>query len=269
MINFPEEMAVVRNNRLLQSLMLAISGVLAPMSARGQGVEGTPVVPGLTIYINQGPRRDTVVYQRTITRNGQDSSAGVRTVVTRAVLDRPGAHLVEIEQRFPAGPGVIVDTAIDELHTMRAVAHSSHQPTRTMRFDFNGSTAVGTVALKRESGDSVFNVLQDVGGPIFDSNVIDLVVGELPLAPGYEATLPFFIYERGGRVMMPVKVRERSSVPFGKLGRRDAWVVDVGIPGAPATMWIDAEAHTLLRVRFDIAARGMVLTDERITPLRG
>ncbi|HXQ76946.1 MAG TPA: hypothetical protein VN797_02000, partial [Gemmatimonadaceae bacterium] len=116
---------------------------------------------------------------------------------------------------------------------------------------------------------SVVNVKQDLGGPIFDSNVIDLVVGELPLASGYSVTLPFFVYERGGRVMTPVKVRERASLPFGKLGQRDVWVVDVGIPGAPATMWIDAQAHTLLRVRFDITARAMVLTDDRITPLHG
>jgi hypothetical protein len=249
--------------------MLATAVAVASPSVRAQGVEGTPVVPGLTIYINQGVQRDTVVFSRTISRNGQDSSAGVRTVVTRAVIDRPGAHLVEIEQRFPAGTGEIVDTSINQLHTMRAVAHASHQPTRTMRFDFEGSTAAGTVSVKRDGGDSVFNVKQDVGGPIFDSNVIDLVVGELPLAVGYSATLPFFVYERGGRVMTPVKVRERASLPFGKLGPRDVWVVDVGIPGAPATMWIDAQAHTPLRVRYDIAARGMSFTDERVTPLHG
>jgi hypothetical protein len=260
---------VVRNTRLSRSLVLAAAIVLAWHSTRAQGVEGTPVLPGLRIYINQSPQRDTVVFQRTVTRNGQDSSAGVRTVVTRAIVDRPGAHLVEIEQRFPAGKSEIVDTSINQLHTMRAVAHASHQPTRTMRFNFEGNSAIGTVAAKGANGDSVTEVKQDVGGPIFDSNVIDLVVGELPLAPGYAATLPFFIYERGGRVMTPVKVRERASLPFGKLGQRDVWVVDVGIPGAPATMWIDAQAHTLLRVRFDVTARAMVLTDERITPLHG
>ena len=260
---------MARNTRLSKSLMLATAIVLASPSVRAQGVEGTPVVPGLTIYINQDTRRDTVVFARTVTRNGQDSSAGVRTVVARAVVDRPGAHLVEIEQRFPAGTSEIVDTSINQLHTMRAVAHASHQPTRTMRFDFDGNTATGTVALKRANGDSVTNVKQDLGGPVFDSNVIDLVVGELPLATGYSATLPFFVYEKGGRVMTPVKVRERASLPVGKLGQRDVWVVDVGIPGAPATMWIDAQAHTLLRVRFDIAASHTVLTDERITPLHG
>jgi len=236
---------------------------------RAQGVEGTPVVPGLAIYINQGVRPDTVVFQRWITRNGRDSSAGTRTVIARAVVDRPGPHMVEIAQRFPGGGGEIVDTAIDELHTLRAVAHSSHQPTRTMQFEFKGDAAAGTVAFKRPGGDSVINVRQHLGGGVFDSNVIDLVVGELPLAPDYSVSLPFFLYERGGRVMTPVKVREKTSTSFARLGEREVWVVDVGVPGAPATVWVDTRTHTVLRIRYDITARGMSFTDERVTPLHG
>lgn len=258
-----------RNVRLSQSLVLALAPLFSASATRAQGVEGTPVVPGLTIYINQGVRPDTVVFQRWITRNGKDSSAGARTVISRAIVDRPGPHLVEIAQRFPNVGGEIVDTAIDELHTLRAVAHSSHQPTRTMLFEFKGDAAEGTVAFRRPTGDSVVNVHQELGGGVFDSNVIDLVVGELPLAPNYSTSLPFFLYERGGRVMTPVKVREKTSVPFARLGEREVWVVDVGVPGAPATVWVDTRTHTVLRIRYDIAARGTSFTDERVTPLRG
>ena len=49
-------------------------------------------------------------------------------------------------------------------------------------------------------------VHQSVGGRIFDSNVIDLVVASLPLAPDLSTTLPFFIDERGGRVEIPIAV---------------------------------------------------------------
>jgi hypothetical protein len=45
--------------------------------------------------------------------------------------------------------------------------------------------------------------------------------------------------------------------------------VTVGVPGAPATVWVDAATRTVLRVRYDIAARAMSFTDERVTPLRG
>jgi hypothetical protein len=227
------------------------------------------VVPGLTVHPPQGPRPDTIVYQRSITRAGQDSSAGTRTVVLQ-VIDRPrSTRLLEVEQRFPGGGGEIVDTAVADLATLRAVAHQSHQPARTMRFTFPGNDAVGTVAWRGPAGDSVVQVRQPLGGPIFDSNVLDLVVAALPLAQGFTAELPFFIYERGGRVSMPIAVRERSTAAFPRLGSREVWVVTVGVPGAPATVWVDTRTHAVLRIRYDLSARAMSFTDERVTPMGG
>jgi hypothetical protein len=138
-----------------------------------------------------------------------------------------------------------------------------------MRFTFDGGAARGTVIALRPAGDSVTPVEQSLGGPIFDSNVIDLVVAALPLGPGFATELPFFIYERGGRVAMPVAVRERATVAFANLGPRDVWIVRVGVPGAPATVWVDTRTHAVLRVRYDIAARALSFTDERVTPLHG
>jgi hypothetical protein len=244
--------------------------LLFPAGVRAQGAAAA-VVPGLALYHNRTSGLDTVVYRRSITRAGQDSSAGTRTVVLR-VIDAPppgGTRQLEVEQRLPGGGGEIVDTALAELSTLRALAHRSHQPTRTMRFDFVGDDAVGTVVVRGAAGDSTVPVRQALGGPIFDSNLIDLVVAALPLGPGFTAELPFFFYERGGRVPMPVAVRERATLAFSQLGRREVWVVTVGVPGAPATVWVDTRARAVLRIRYDIAARGLSFTDERVTPLPG
>lgn len=251
--------------------ILALSLIVAlPTGVRAQG--GAPVVAGITVHAGEPRGADTVVYQRSITRAGKDTTAGTRTVVSWVVDGPDHTRLLEVEQRFPAGGGEIVDTAIAELPTLRAVAHRSHQPTRTMRFDFVGGNADGTVTEVTAGGDSakpVQRIHQPLGGPIFDSNVIDLVVASLPLRVGFSAELPFFIYERGGRVPMPVAVREHAIVTFPKLGERHTLIVTVGVPGAPATIWVDAITHDVLRVRYDIAARGVSFTDERITPLRG
>ena len=227
------------------------------------------VVPGLALQMTAAPGPDTVVYQRSITRAGQDSTAGTRTVVRQIVRGPGHSRLLQVEQRFPGGGGVIVDTAAADLATLAAVSHRSHQPARIMRFTFQGGDALGTVTARHPAGDSVTAVDQSLGGPIFDSNVIDLVVAALPLAPGYSTELPFFIYERGGRIRMPVAVRERATVTFGQLGPRDVWVVSVGVPGAPATVWVDRQTHTVLRIRYDITSRGISFTDERVTPLPG
>jgi hypothetical protein len=253
-------------------LILACCFVAAlPLRVSAQG-ETQSVVPGVIVRVNNPVGSDTVVYQRSVTRSGKDTAAGTRTVVSRIVEGPDHAPQLNVEQRFPAGGGEIVDTAIADLRTLRAVAHRSHQPTRTMRFDFTGSEAAGmvtTVATSTDSATGPQSVHQSLGGPIFDSNVIDLVVASLPLERGFAVDLPFFIYERGGRVMMPVAVRDRAAVTFPKLGARDVWIVTVGVPGAPATVWVDAKTRAVLRVRYDITARGVSFTDDRITPLRG
>jgi hypothetical protein len=222
------------------------------------------VVPGLAVKFESRAAADTVVYRRSIRTGTRDSSAGSRTVVLRVDRSGSGNQLLEVEQRFPAGGGIIVDTAVAELPGLRAVAHRSHQPTRTMRFDFGDAQATGVVTPRDSAGQTV---RQDVGGSIFDSNVLDLVVASLPLRTGLIVELPFFIYERGGRVPMSVSVRERAVVEFSELGRRDAWLISVGVPGAPATIWVDARTRAILRTRYDIAARNFSMIDERVTPL--
>ena len=242
----------------------ALALMAFPSAALAQ--QAPQVVPGLEVRYTARPGTDTVVFQRSITRAGQDTSAGTRTVVFQVTHGEDHQQLLEVEQRFPAGGGEIVDTAIADLATLRAVAHRSHQPSRTMRFDFTAKTAEGTVV--SIPGDSVTSVHQDLGGLIFDSNVIDLVVASLPLKQGFTADVPFFIYERGGRVPMTVAVKARARIAFAKLGQREVWVVSVSVPDAPATVWVDTKTHAVLRIRYDIAARSMSFTDERVTPLR-
>src|SRR5262245_58280358 len=167
------------------------------------------VVPGVSVKLNASPGPDTVVYRRSITRAGRDSITGTRTVVMRILPGENRTRVLQVEQRFPGGGGMIVDTAVAELSSARAIGHRSHQPTRTMLFDFGASDATGTVTVvpvSRDSTSHVDNVRQNVGGPIFDSNIIELVVAALPLAPNFATELPFFIYERGGRVPMRVAV---------------------------------------------------------------
>jgi hypothetical protein len=250
--------------------LITVLAILPAGPSRANAQQGSAVVPGITIHYEHARAIDTIVYRRSVTRGGQDSVSGTRTVVVRHVDQAGGLPLLEVTQRFPGGGGEIVDTAVAELGTLRAVSHSSHQPAKTMHFTFGASDADGTVNSKAAApgaAPQVESVHQQLGGAIFDSNVIELVVASLPLRANFTADLPFFIYERGGRVRMPVAVRERSKLA-SPLGERDAWVVSVGVPDAPATVWVDTQTHAVLRVRYDIASRGMSFTDDRVTPLR-
>ena len=169
-----------------------MKGVLAlsalSVSACAHAPTPVVVVPGLAVKFETSAPADTVVYRRSILTGTQDSSAGSRTVVLRIDRSTPGIRHLEVEQRFPAGGGIIVDTAVAELPGLRAVAHRSHQPTRTMRFEFGDAQASGVVTPRDSAGQTV---QQDVGGLIFDSNILDLVVASLPLRAGLTTELPF------------------------------------------------------------------------------
>ena len=257
-------------SRATTPLVVASFPALLLCSACGGAPPQVSVVPGLSVLVPAVPAADTVVFRRVVTRDGRDSTAGTRTVVTRVVKGADGARLLEVEQRFPGGGGQIVDTALADLGTLRAVAHRSHQPRRSMRFAFVGDTAEGVVSAVGPDGGPPSPpeaVHQGLGGPLFDSNLLDLVVAALPLRSQFTAELPFFIYERGGRVAMPVTVRERTRVTFPLLGEREVWVVTVGVPGAPATFWVDTTARAVLQVRYEIVAAAIKFTDERVTPL--
>lgn len=238
---------------------------LMALSSAALSQQAPQVVRGVRVRYTPRPGADTVVFQRSITRAGQDSSMGTRTMVIQVTREGGQPASLTVEQRFPVGGGEIVDTSIADLATLRAVAHRSHQPRQTMRFSFTANAAEGTVV--SIPGASVTPVHQKLGGPIFDSNLIDLIVASLPLEQGFTAEVPFFIYERGGRVPMSVTVKERARIAFGALGEREVWVVSVGVPDAPATVWVDTATHAVLRVRYDIASRAMSFTDERVTPL--
>ena len=258
-------------NRGLSARSIASALSVLVLGACARNATPIPgVVPGLALMLNASRGPDTVVYRRSINRGGRDSVTGTRTVVTRVVAGADRRRLLEVEQRFPGGGGIIVDTAVAELASARAVGHRSHQPARTMLFDFAANEATGTVTVNPASRDSaprIEKVRQNVGGPIFDSNIIEIVIAALPLAPNFTSELPFFIYERGGRVPMRVAVQERASVPFPLLGAREAWLVSVDVPGAPAMVWVDTRTHDVLRVRYDVRAQGIAFTDDRTTPL--
>ena len=246
----------------MTKVFLALSALSFTACARVAPVPA--VVPGINVAFRASATTDTVVYRRSIHTAARDTSAGTRTVVLRVERSSGSNPLLEVEQKFPAGTGIITDTAVAELPDLHAVAHRSHQPTRTMRFEFTGTLATGVVTPKDSAAQTVS---QNIGGSIFDSNIIDLVVASLPLRSGLTLELPFFIYERGGRVPMSVTVRDRTVEDFNSLGRRDAWVVSVGVPGAPATIWVDAKTRAVLRTRYDITARNVSMIDDRITPL--
>ena len=115
--------------------------------------------------------------------------------------------------------------------------------------DFSAGRATGW----REGEDGRKKVDVRLAGPVFLAGSMDLVLGALPLAPGYTADLALF--EPGaGPVTARVEVAGVEEVATGG-GTLRAWRVDVRGSGSAGTYWLREETRTL--VQFVAADRSM------------
>ena len=133
--------------------ILASLALVLPVSLRAQSSSAS-VVSEITIHVDEPRGMDTVVYQRSITRAGKDTAAGTRTGRELGCGRNRSRAIARSRAALPSWWRRDRDTAIAALKTLRAVAHRSHQPTRTMRFDFVGTEADGTVTESASTKDS-------------------------------------------------------------------------------------------------------------------
>lgn len=171
-------------------------------------------------------------------KDGQEQ--GVGTLVERISVQGTGAQaqLVRV-QEMTMGQRTIIDTAISVRSTLAPIRHSSKQPTVTMALQFDARRVTGTYT----SGSSApLAIDQTFDVTTFDSNNMELVIGALPLAVGYSARLPLYIYERNGVVWCDITVAGEEPV-----NGVAAWKLDVQFIGAHGAYWFTKGASTLVK----------------------
>ena len=153
-------------------------------------------------------------------------------------------------QTFADTGGVITttDSAWAEPQHLRPLAQRSHGSHREMRLDFHGDSVTGQVL--PDSGGSAA-IAADPGLPVFDANTVDLVIAALPLAPGFRAKLPTYIYEEGGGVWYEITaVRSDTATIAGE--RRAVWLVSVTTGTKVVRYTIDRRTRRVLRSEYSL-----------------
>ena len=221
---------------LLSIVPLALAAQQAPIVAAGDAaIDGSRIVPGTTT--------------RTLTVE-KDGARRPNGSIVDVISVQPDGRLLRV-QTIATPTGTIVDTAISDRRTLVPVRHSSSSAQRTMHVDFAGAHATGTFAPK----DSATRTIDQQGDhPFFDSNIYDLVVGALPLADGYAARVPVYIYERGGQVWMDVRVMSTDRVAGVA-----AWKTSVTLGSYACTMWLRKSDGHLMQLTA-APAPGVVLS---------
>jgi hypothetical protein len=176
-----------------------------------------------------------LVRTTTVTRNGQSQNRGESTQQL-ARITRAGRELLVSTRTFvtPAGPAI--DSSYADAVTLTPVRHVGLHDSRTMVLDFAGHRVTGRYA---EKGKQPLPIDQVLEAPPFDSSLYDLVIAALPLAEGYTARLPFYIYEQGGLVSWDVKVVKREAPALADGSSPESWQVEVSEGGEVRTrLWV-------------------------------
>jgi hypothetical protein len=162
-----------------------------------------------------------------VTRDGQARDRGPDNNVL-AHVTRGGRQLLVSTRTFnaPTGPGI--DSSIADAKTLMPVRHVGIHPSRTMILNFSGSRVRGTYAAESQPVRAIDHPME---ARPYDSSLYDLVIASLPLAPGYRARLPVYVYEQGGLVWYDVAVTGREPLDLSDGSRIDAWAVEVNEDG--------------------------------------
>jgi hypothetical protein len=171
-----------------------------------------------------------------MSRNGQRANGGVRTQqLTRGTYQ--GRAAIFSVRVFETPQGAAIDSSIADAATLLPIRHVGVHTSRTMTLDFDGARVTGSYQL---GTDAPRRIDQPMPTPPYDASLFDLVFAALPLAEGYHARLPFYVYEQGGAPLWyDARVAGTETVTLGDDSRVDTWIVDVSESAqARARLWV-------------------------------
>ncbi|HET6764606.1 MAG TPA: hypothetical protein VFH27_13070 [Longimicrobiaceae bacterium] len=241
-------MPLIRAALLL--LLLIPSAAAAQMPAR---VQSDAVVPGSPVLRPAEVREGVDTVGMVMTVNGRSLPIGMLVVETRRVTAPGGAPAVwRVETTTSRLVASTVDTFVVQMATLAAVSNRTHED-RVAALDYAGGMVRGTIA----EGGAVGRVEVPLPAPVFYDGAMDIVLGALPLADGYEAHLPVYDDEAGAVAWRLVRVAGSDSLP-GEGGMADAWRVETSRGTTRSTYWMDKRTRRMLRWALPVAGGGEI-----------
>ena len=221
-------------------LLLALVAPHAGLSAQAPASSATPPVVAADAGAVNGALVAPGTYRRALVmvQNGKERQLGVITETISVTGTGPDATLLRA-QMMTVGPTTVTDTAVSRAATLAPMWHASHQPAVTMALQFAGRRVTGTHTTGSKPPVVIDTELSDA---VFDSNNHELVMGALPLAAGYSARLPTYIYEKKGNVWCDLRVTGEET-----LDGTPAWVLEVAYAGSRTRYWYAKEGRVVLR----------------------
>lgn len=238
--------------RRLRLPVLLLLLAAAPAVAQAPAV----VTPGSALLDGTRVASGSHGYVLGILQGGVDQRVGDLTLRTR-VVERGGRALLARTETFRLAYGDVLaaDTFEVDRATLAAVS--------LRRLSDDGKTALAFADGRiRGTADGAVVDLA-VEEPAFYGNSIDLVLGSLPLAVGFAATLPLLDESDGSVRRATVAVAAEETVRTADGGSCRALRVEVEDEDASSTYWIAPDTRLLVRFRGDGEGELTLLRAER------
>jgi hypothetical protein len=219
---------------LKQPLILTLI-LTGPLSAQAPAAPPAPVPPPAKLAASQVTPYHHVFRMISV----QGDTLGVLDDQVVRGNDAQGQPIIIRIQNITGLTGESLDSAIADATTLSPRHHSRHSPKRELRIDFDRTRVTGELI---DDGHTR-PVSQEVVEGVFDSNMLDVLIGALPLAPGYSGRVMVYIYEAGGAIPMDVSVRGSQD-----LKGTDTWVTGVTLGRTTVVYYIGKTDHEVKQV---------------------
>ena len=184
----------------------------------------------------------TTTKRMLLVRGGQTQEVGKMTDELR-IANGEVTRIVSI-----ASPmiGQNVDTIVFRQANFAPLNHRGKSGQGSMNVTFNGMKITGTRTPPTGGTATPIDVTSDVA--LFDVNTLDLASTLLPLAEGYSAKLPGYLYEAGGKTWVTVNVvGSEKYVATAGAAPIDTWVLEADVGLQKVKHWVDKSTREILK----------------------
>ena len=166
----------------------------------------------------------------------------------RRVRDRAGHEVLEVafEQRDTSAVVAQTTTWVDARSLLPLRQLAVLEQGRLVTLTFGGRRVAMLDSTPGQAAQSYAALLPDSA---YASSALDLVLRALPLAAGYQATVP--LYFPAEQMVFPLAVRVEGIERITQRSGRAAvcWVVAAEFPGEiTERFWIDQRSHAMVRI---------------------
>jgi dienelactone hydrolase len=204
--------------------------------------------------VERQPTARTLAYQATLEAGGKSMAV----TSSMSAREENGAWVVTETAKTPGGE--LIDTVTLEPGTLIVTKRSIAQGPVKIELAFKDNKATGSMAMGGQSKP----IDVETGGPLFaDGASGQVVLGTLPLAPGYAVTFRVFDVNRMKASLKQAKVVavEEVTVPAGTFKAFKVHITSAEGEGGESTVWFAADTRQLVK-NMTTQATGVKITSE-------